>query len=381
MKKYFLYLMIILFLIVSKNISFASEDIIKEGLNNFDFSEIQSQIDKISYDNENEDIKNFDFKEYVKDVTTGRKKFDLKDIVFNILQKVIVETKKNFASLISIFIAIVLSSIIKNLTDSFKNKEVGKIAMYITNIVIVIAIFNTFRILVNISYETINTISNLTMAVVPIFLISVATTGNITTAKLSHTAIFSGIQFIAQIVKRIFLPLILIITIMEIANYISEKEILGELNDFLKKIISWSLKGIFTLFFSITAIQRFTAPVIDGIAKKGVKFATKAFVPILGDIMNSAVDTIINCCVLIKNGIGIVAIIVVLLVILIPVVKIISYLILYKLVASLVQPIADKKIIKCFSKISENCSLLLSCILTVSVMFIVSIAMLMTIMH
>ena len=215
--------------------------------------------------------------------------------------------------------------------------------------------------------------------IIPIFITAIVTTGNITTATTSNAIVFASINYIALLIKSIFLPVITYLSVVQIINFLSEKEILKELTDLIRKSIMWGLKGMVVIFLGLSTIQRFTAPVLDGITRKGVALTTKSVVPVLGDVMNSAVDTFINCTILIKNSIGIVAVIGILLVCFIPLIKILAFIITYKLAAAILQPIAESRIVKCLSEFANNCAVIFSCVLAVVLSFIISISILITV--
>ncbi|HAN09491.1 MAG TPA: hypothetical protein DCP90_02645 [Clostridiales bacterium] len=375
MKKMFL---IILYLIMFTNIAYANE-VMDEQLNHINFGEIQHEIDDISIKDNNEALGNFDFLAEVKKLITGETNFNIENIVDICVTALIKEVKSNFILMAQILLLVIFSAIIKNLTNSFENKEASETAFYVCYVIIIISVIKTFKITIDVATMTIDNILSLMKVIIPVFISTIFTTGNITTATTANAVIFASINYIAILVKTMFLPVVTYLSILQIINFLSEKEILKELTDLMRKSVMWGLKGMVMIFLGLSAIQRFTAPVLDGITKKGVALTTKTVVPVLGDVMNSAVDTFINCTVLIKNSVGIVAVIGLIIICFIPLLKILAVIITYKLVAAIMQPIAETRIVKCFSEFANNIGVVFACVLAVGLSFVISIAILITV--
>ena len=75
-----------------------------------------------------------------------------------------------------------------------------------------------------------------------------------------------------------------------------------------------------------------------------------------------------------KNGIGTAAILIILLICLPPLVKIAIFTVSYKVMAALLQPIADKRFVGCMGTVAEGGGLLLKSTAMVAGMFMISIA-------
>lgn len=360
----------IIFLMFFCNTCYASE-VAAGQLDSLNFKGIQKEID-------NANVK-VDFKDEVKKIITGETKFSFQDIVKFCVDLFVKEFRENFGLVGQIILLTILSAVLKNITASFQNKEVGEIGFYVCYIMIIILMLKSYKITLDIAYNTINTIMSLMKFAIPLFISTLISSGHITTATMTDSVVFASINYAAILIKNIILPLTGYLCVMQIINFLSNKEVLNEFNDLLKKIITFSLKGMLSLFFGLSVIQRFTAPVLDGIAKKGVETTAKTFVPIVGDAMNSAVDTFLSCMGLLKNSVGIVAVMVIIFVSIIPLIKLLALFATYKITAAIMQPIAEAKIVKSFSKFSENCTLIFMCLLSIVLIFITSIALIISI--
>ena len=77
---------------------------------------------------------------------------------------------------------------------------------------------------------------------------------------------------------------------------------------------------------------------------------------------------------IIKNAISSIGLVVVLLIMLYPIIKLVLMTIIYKISAALVVPVSDSRITKSLEAAGNSMVLIISCVLTVSLMFFILIA-------
>ncbi|HBY19948.1 MAG TPA: hypothetical protein DEG71_02900, partial [Clostridiales bacterium] len=65
------------------------------------------------------------------------------NIVQIIVKSLLNEVKINFIFIAQVFLLVILSAVIKNLADSFNNKEAAEIAYYICYVLIIISIIKS----------------------------------------------------------------------------------------------------------------------------------------------------------------------------------------------------------------------------------------------
>ena len=86
-------------------------------------------------------------------------------------------------------------------------------------------------------------------------------------------------------------------------------------------------------------------------------------------------EIMVGSGIIIKNGIGVAAIIIILALCAGPLVKVGVMAFLYKVLAAMIQPVSDKRLIGCISSAGEGGRLLGKAVVTTTVMFLVTIAM------
>ena len=124
-----------------------------------------------------------------------------------------------------------------------------------------------------------------------------------------------------------------------------------------------------TLFLGIMAIQGVAGAVGDSLALRTAKFATDAFIPVVGGVFSEAVEAVVGSSLLLKNAVGIGGLIVICLMMVIPLLKIISLAFIYKLAGALIQPVGDNQLGDCLNSLGSNLLTVFGAVATVGLLF------------
>ena len=124
---------------------------------------------------------------------------------------------------------------------------------------------------------------------------------------------------------------------------------------------------------AIVSIQGSLGAVIDGVTSKTAKYAIGIAIPVAGKYLADAAETVIGCTLLLKNAAGVAAMIGVIAICIGPILKIAVIVVIYKLTAALVEPIADKRISACVGEVGNAMTFVLGVSASVAFMFFVTI--------
>ena len=90
-----------------------------------------------------------------------------------------------------------------------------------------------------------------------------------------------------------------------------------------------------------------------------------------GKILGDSVDAVLGCGVILKNAVGFVGVIVITGICILPIIKLATFSIMYSLASSIIEPIADEKIVKMLGEMSGIFKLLLAILCSISVLLII----------
>ena len=214
-------------------------------------------------------------------------------------------------------------------------------------------------------------------AMLPTFITLLTLSGGAVQGGVMGPFIMGSAGIISYAIRIIIVPAIGLTAMLKIANNISDKGILSNLSGLMEKIISICLKGCAFGFMAVCTLQRTGASGINGVIAKTAKSAVGA-VPVVGDVMEGAIDTAANLTGLLRGSLGIGTAILIVTVVLTPVIKLGVIWLIYKFAAAVIEPVSEPRLIKALSAAGDFSALLIGALFVVAVMFIFSAIILLT---
>lgn len=300
---------------------------------------------------------------------------DNKSIIKNILNKLGEDVLDSITVIGSIIIIIIIHGILKAISEGLENKGIAQIIYYAQYILIVTLIMTNFIQIIDVVKDSIQNLVNFMNLLIPLLITLMITTGSIASATLIQPILLFLITFMGNFIIGVIIPLVLIGTALSIISNISSKIQISKLAGFFKSGSVWILGVILTLFVGLVSIEGSLSSSVDGITAKTAKAAVSSLIPVVGKILGDAVDTVIGCSNILKNATGIVGIVILIGIAIAPIIKITTLMIIYYIGSAFCEPIADEKIIKLLDQIGDTFKILLGVMCSISVMFIIGIAL------
>lgn len=303
----------------------------------------------------------------------GDKELSLKEWLLGLVKFVFHEIIANGKLLSTLIMLTVFSMFLQTLQNSFEKSAVSKVAYAIVYMVLIIIALNSFRVAIMYTEEAIQTMINFILALVPLLLALVASSGGIASAAFFHPLILFLMNTSGLLIQYIVLPLLFMSALLSIVSTLSEHYKVTQLAQLLRNV-SIGIIGVFlTIFLGVISVQGTTTAVADGITIRTAKFITGNFIPVIGRMFTDATDTVISASVILKNTVGIFGVVILLLIAAFPAIKVLSLAIIYKLAAALLQPLGGGPVIACLNIISKSVVYIFAALAIVSLMFFLSI--------
>ncbi|MDP7977121.1 stage III sporulation protein AE [Bacillus sp. WLY-B-L8] len=309
------------------------------------------------------------FTEFVK----GEKEFSIKEWMIGLLKYLFHELVANGKLLGTLIMLTIFSALLQSLQSAFAKSSVGKIADAVVYMVLIVFALNSFYVVMTYTRDTIQTMIDFILALLPILLALIATGGGVVSVSFFHPIIVFLMNTSGMLMNYIVLPLLLLATILSIVSTMSDQYKVTKLSKMLQNV-SVSIIGIFlTIFLGVLSVQGTTTAVADGIAVKTAKFVTGNFIPVVGRMFTEAADTVLSASALLKNTVGIVGVVILLLIVAFPAIQIFCIAFIYKFAAAVLQPVGGGTIIQCLDIIGRSIIYVFACLAIVSFMFFLSI--------
>ncbi len=264
-------------------------------------------------------------------------------------------------------------AILKTFQSNFASNEISILANSIIYLVLAIIALNSFKVAITVGKGAINNMVDIMQAILPLLLTLLVSMGNLTSAALFHPISFLTVNTLSALIKNLVFPLILLATILDVVNNLSKEFKVTGMASLFRQVIIGILGVVMTIFIAIIVAQGTIATVSDGVTIRTAKYLTGSFVPVIGGFLANALDMVIGGSLLIKNALGLFAVLIILVYCTFSIIKIIALVFIYRLASAIIQPISDGKIVNCLDKLANNLLLLFAAVASVGLMFFVVI--------
>ncbi|MEG0370032.1 MAG: sporulation protein, partial [Hungatella sp.] len=121
-------------------------------------------------------------------------------------------------------------------------------------------------------------------------------------------------------------------------------------------------------------IQGLILPYVDALKNTTVQ-KLMGVIPGIGQGAAAITQIVLGSGVLVKNTIGMAAVLILLILAAIPILKLLILVLLYQMAAAMLEPICDKRLVSCMSAVSKGHKLLLELVMAAVLLFIITVAL------
>jgi len=317
-----------------------------------------------------------DLKSLVEDYATGTGEYwgtTLSESFGGLLKSLLPDVLPMLLSLIAIAI---LSGLLRAMSEAGM-KGVSDVAGLVCQCFAIGVAMVSFLSLANLARECIERTSAFIELSFPALLTLLTAAGGIASAGIFQPAMTMLTSGIAVVLQKVVLPVILMGGVMGMLNNLTNRVQLGQFFNLSKSVAKWLIGLISTLYFGVTALQGLTAGTFDGVSIRTAKFALDKMVPIVGGMVSGTVDTVLGCAVLVKNAMGIAAILIAFGIVVTPLMRIGVGMLGFRLAAALTEPVSDARIPKMLAAFADVLTYLFAATVCLSVMFMITVGLIM----
>lgn len=186
-------------------------------------------------------------------------------------------------------VIIIISSVLRSITDGLENKSVLQITYYITYILIVTIVMKNFSDIINMVKASIDNLVAFTNCLIPLLITLMITTGNIASAGMLQPIILWIISFIGNFINVVLVPASLISVALSVISNVSDRVQIDKLSKYINTTVVWVLGIVLTIFVGVSSLEGSITNGVDALTVKTTKAAVSNFIPIVGKILR-------RCC-------------------------------------------------------------------------------------
>mgnify|MGYP001943239566 FL=1 len=348
-----------------------TDKLLREQLEILNVGELELILEDILRGNESF-VPRVNLREDILSLVKGEKKIDSGQLIKGIAKLFFNEIYNNLNLIIQILIITIACAFLTNLQTTFEKDTVSQLAHYACYVILAMQIMNSFNLALELGKNTVENMVKFMQLLLPALLTLLTAIGGVTSRTIFHPVLIGAVNIIGTLIKDIVFPLIFFTFIISVIGNISQKVQFSKLSQLMRQIIIVIISASFTVFIGIITMYGLGAN-IDGVTIRTAKFAVDNFIPIIGKFLSDAMEVVVGCSSILKNGVGIVGLLSLFLICVVPAIKIIIIIFIYKTVAALVEPIASINISNFYSQVANSLLLILVGILSVATMFFITI--------
>ena len=134
---------------------------------------------------------------------------------------------------------------------------------------------------------------------------AVAAQGGATISAALYTGTIFFITLLTTFIRHFVIPALYVYLCLSVANCALEHDMLKQVRDFVKWLMTWSLKWVLYIFTGYISITGVISGTVDASALKAAKIGISGAVPVVGSILSDAAETILVSAGVMKNAAGI----------------------------------------------------------------------------
>ena len=300
--------------------------------------------------------------EYLEKIVSGEFEFGYSSFFTYMMGALGLSIVKVLPMLLSIIAVAVLISFIGGMKGSFASQSVDNIVNFagiaLVSAIVLLQIFGIIR-------ETaalVTTLKGQMEAVFPILFTMMTALGASGSMAIYQPAVAVLAFSVTELISVIALPMLIITIVFSVIGNLSGTVKLGGMAKFFISAAKWILYTSFFLFLAFLSIQGITAAVYDSISVRTAKFALSKYVPVIGGYLSEGFNVILAGTVLIKNAVGLTAVIIMFVSIVPVLFKVIIVSLALKLAGALTEPFEGGRIAGLLNSVSSAVNLLVAII-------------------
>ncbi len=353
--------------IIQLNVCAADNDVQDSIMDKFDFSEIDGMLGEIFTDEK------LNFRELLGNLITGDVEFSFTLVKQLVADQFTYELRNSKSGMIHILLLVIIAAIYTNFSSVFKCTQVAEISFSMLYMFLITICLNNFRILVDAASQNLEKLLEFMKLLGPIYFLAVGISTGSSTSVSFYQLVLLLVFFVEMLILNFLIPLTQIYLLIRILSELSPEIHLTKFAELIETAVSWMLKILLTGVIGLNVIQGLITPAVDSVKRILVTKGSGA-IPIIGDAISGTTEVVIGTAVLIRNGIGVIGMIVCLVICLAPLIQMAVTALMYQLVAALIQPISDKRMVECVSSVADGSKMLLRIVFTTGILFLLTIA-------
>ena len=294
------------------------------------------------------------------------------DGLWYIVKNALTALRPEIADASGICLSLVAIVLLVSILSSFSESSAGVLRLVVA-VVIGILLLEPANSLISLGTKAVTELSEYGKLLIPVMTAAVAAQGGVTTSAALYTGTIFVMTFLASFIAKVIIPALYIYLCLCVANIALEQHTLKKAADFVKWLMTWSLKWILYIFTGYISITGVISGTVDASVLKAAKIGISGAVPVVGNIFADATETLLVSTGVIKNAAGVYGIFAVMAICVGPFVQIGAHYLLLKLTGAVCNVFGHKPSAELIQDFSSGMGFALAMTGTAAMLLLVSL--------
>lgn len=279
---------------------------------------------------------------------------------------------ENKTAMLYILVTALLAAVFANFSHVFAAGQAADTGFFMLYLLFMTLLLQTFEVMMEAVTSSLVLLAEFMQVLCPVYLVAASVvTGSATSVSFYNLLLFL-IFLVQNVVCYLILPLIHVYFMIRMMDGLSSEPFLGRLADLVGTAVSWILKTMMVGVVGMNLIQGLISPVLDQVKRSGIQKGLEA-IPGIGNTLGGMTEIVLSALTLIRNGIGAAGAVVCVGICLIPLGQIAVMALFYKLMAAVLEPVSDRRMVGCIAGAGDGAVLLMKTVYTSGVLFLITI--------
>ena len=334
-------------------------------MEDYDYGDIQEYLDEILGETE------VHFTNLIQSLMSGDFSGLVQQVGELLRQGAVSGLNSNGKALRQVILTALFGALLSRFSEAFSKNGIGETGFYVTSLLLTSLLLGAFLSTKELGEELIRHMLQFMQVLIPVFFVAVAYAGGSVTALAFYQMVLLVIAAVQWLFLVILLPLIQVYVCLQLVNSLSREDFLSKAAELLETILEWSMRTLLGVVIGIHMIQGLVLPMVDSVKSAALRRAVSA-IPWVGKGGEAVAQVLLGSGALIKNAIGMAALVVLVMICIIPVVKLGLIALLYQ--AAMLQPAADARLVESILAVSSGTRLVMRLVIHTLVLFMLTLA-------
>ena len=256
------------------------------------------------------------------------------DGLWYIVKSAIASIKPELNNASSVCLSLIAIVLLVSILNSFADASDGVLRLVVA-VVICILLLEPTNSMISIGTDTVTELGEYGRMLIPVMTAAMAAQGGVTSSAALYTGTIFFVTFLTTFITRLVIPALYIYLCLCVANVALEQNVLKKAADFVKWLMTWSLKWLLYVFTGYISITGVISGTVDATTLKAAKIGISGAVPVVGSLFADATETILVSAGTMKNAAGVYGIFAVLAICVVPFVQVGVHYLLLKLTGAI----------------------------------------------